>query len=106
MSSLLVLLLLAAEPDLETLVERFYLGAKAAVSESCLHADQQAWQQSLRSCSDAACLKRAQLERLAALQALQESVPKDLDLPEVPQLLWAAGESKPGGTPLRIEGRL
>jgi hypothetical protein len=106
MSSWLVLLMLAADPDLETLVERFYLGAKAVVSENCLHADQQAWRQSLKSCSDAACLKRAQLERLAALQALQESVPKDLDLPEVPQLLWAAGESRSGGTPLRIEGRL
>ena len=54
-------------------------------------------------------MRRAQLERLATLQALQESVPGGLDLPDVPQLLWAispAGEGKSGGVPLQVEGRL
>lgn len=111
MKALLLLLSLAAEPDFEALVERFYLGAKVALAENalCLEADQQAWQRGLKACKDAACLKRAQLARLATLQALQESVPGGLDLPEVPQLLWAiapTGESRTGGTPLQVEGRL
>ena len=111
MKALLLLFVLAAEPDLEALVERFYLGAKVALAEnaSCLDADQQAWQRTLKSCRDAACLKRARLERLATLQALQESVPHGLDLPAVPQLLWAispGAEGKSGGVPLQVEGRL
>jgi len=111
MKALLLLLALAAEPDLEALLERFYLGAKVALAEnaSCLEADQQAWQRTLKACKDPACVRRAQLERLATLQALQESVPGGLDLPAVPQLLWAispAGEGKSGGVPLQVEGRL
>ena len=111
MIAALLLLALAVEPDLEELVQRFYLGAKVALAEnaSCLEADQQAWQRALKKCKDAACLKRAHLERLATLQALQESTPSGLDLPEVPQLLWAispAGEARSGGTPLQAEGRL
>jgi hypothetical protein len=107
----LLLLALAAEPNLEELVERFHLGAKVTLVEnaSCLEADQQAWQRTLKACKDAACQKRAYLERLATLQALQESVPSGLDLPGVPQLLWAispAGEGKSGGVPLQVEGRL
>lgn len=107
----LLLLALAAEPNLEELVQRFYLGAKVTLAEnaSCLEADQQAWQRTLKKCKDPECLKRAHLERLATLQALQESVPRGLDLPEVPQLLWAispAGEGKSGGVPLQVEGRL
>jgi hypothetical protein len=101
----------AAQLNLEELVERFHLGAKVTLAEnaSCLEADQQAWQRTLKACKDPACVKRAQLERLATLQALQESVPGGLDLPEVPQLLWAispAGEAKSGGVPLQVEGRL
>ena len=101
----------AAEPNLEELVERFYLGARVALAEnaSCLEADQHAWQRTLKACKDPACLKRAHLARLATLQALQESVPGGLDLPAVPQLLWAispAGEAKSGGVPLQVEGRL
>jgi hypothetical protein len=108
MKILLLLAALGADADLETLVQRFYLGAKTALAEnaSCLEADQQAWQRALKSCKDEGCLKRAYLERLAALQALQESVPRGLDLPDVPQLLWTAGEPGPGGTPLQVEGRL
>jgi hypothetical protein len=111
MAALLLLLALAAEPNLEELVERFHLGAKVTLAEnaSCLEADQQAWQRTLKACKDPACVKRAQLERLATLQALQESVPGGLELPEVPQLLWAispAGEGKSGGVPLQAEGRL
>jgi hypothetical protein len=106
MRTLLLLVALAAEP--EALVERFYLGAKASLGESasCLEADQRTWERSLKRCKDEACLRRARLERLATLQALQESVPQDLDLPEVPQLLWVAGEPRPGGTPIQVEGRL
>lgn len=108
--ALLLLLALAADPDLEALVERFYLGAKVALAEnaSCLEADQQAWQRAMKSCRDG-CLKRAQLARLAELQALQESVPSGLDLPDVPQLIWAISPSEQGGTsgaPLKVEGRL
>jgi hypothetical protein len=112
MSALLLLLSLAAEPDLEALVERFHLGAKVALAENaaCLEDDQQAWQRSLKACKDADCLKRARLERLATLQALQESVPGGLELPDVPQLLWAiapsGGEHRAGGTPIQVEGRL
>jgi hypothetical protein len=107
----LLLLALAAEPNVEELVQRFYLGAKVTLAEnaSCLEADQQAWQRSLKACKDPACLKRARLERLSTLQALQESVPSGLDLPEVPQLLWAispASEGTSGGVPLQVEGRL
>ena len=111
MKTLFILLALAADPDLEALVERFYLGAKVTLAENaaCLDSDQQAWQRALQSCRDGPCLKRAQLARLAELQALQESVPGGLDLPEVPQLLWViapAAESKSGGVPLKVEGRL
>jgi len=111
MKALLLLAALAAEPNLEELVERFYLGAKVTLAEnaSCLEADQQVWQRSLKACRDPACAKRVHLERLAALQALQESVPSGLDLPEVPQLLWAispGAEGKSGGVPLQVEGRL
>ena len=115
MAALLVLLAAtitaAAEPNLEELVERFYLGAKVALAEnaSCLEADQQAWQRALKACKDPECRKRAHLARLATLQALQESVPSGLDLPAVPQLLWAispAGDGKSGGVPLQVEGRL
>jgi len=110
MTALLLLAALAAEPNLEELVERFYLGARVALAEnaSCLEADQQAWQRSRKACRDPACAKRAHLERLATLQALQESVPGGLDLPEVPQLLWAISpaEGKSGGVPLQVEGRL
>jgi len=108
---LLILLALAADPDLEALVERFHLGAKVALAENapCLEEDQQAWQRGLKACRDAACLKRTRLERLATLQALQESVPGGLELPDVPQLLWAiapSGERRTGGTPVQVEGRL
>ena len=108
-ATLLLVFALAADP--EALVERFYLGAKTALAEnaSCLEADQQAWRRSLKACRDEACLQRARLERLATLQALQESVPGGLDLPEVPQLLWViapAVEPKTGGVPLKVEGRL
>jgi len=111
MKTLLLLLALAADPDLDALVERFYLGAKVTLAEnaSCLETDQQDWQRAVKRCRDGTCLKRAQLARLAELQALQESVPGDLDLPDVPQLLWAiapAAESKTPGTPLKVEGRL
>lgn len=111
MAALLLLAALAAEPNLEELVERFHLGAKATLAEnaSCLEADQQAWQRTLPACKEPECLKRAYLARLATLQALQESVPRGLDLPEVPQLLWAispAGGGKSGGVPLQVEGRL
>ena len=111
MKTLLLLAALAAEPDLDALVERFYLGAKATLAENaaCLESDQQAWQRALKVCRNDECLKRARLARLAELQALQESVPSGLDLPEVPQLLWAIGpatEAKAGGTPLKVEGRL
>ena len=115
MSALLLLLALAAEPDLEALVERFHLGAKVTLAENapCLEEDQQAWQRGLKACRDAACLKRARLERLATLQALQESVPGGLELPDVPQLLWAIApsseqksEQRTGGTPIQVEGRL
>ena len=111
MKAVLLLLVLAVEPDLETMVERFYLGAKVTLAENaaCLEADQQGWQRQLKACKDAACVRRSQLERLATLQALQESVPRGLDLPEVPQLLWAISpstESGARGTPLQVEGRL
>jgi hypothetical protein len=111
MAALVLLAALAAEPNLEELVERFYLGARVALAEnaSCLEADQQAWQRSLKACKDPACLARARLARIATLQALQESVPGGLDLPEVPQLLWAispAGAARSGGVPLQAEGRL
>lgn len=109
---LLLFLVLSADPNLEELVERFHLGAKVMLAEnaSCLEADQRAWQRTVRdACKDDACLKRAYLERLSVLQALQESVPRGLDLPEVPQLLWAiapSGEAKAEGAPLEVEGRL
>ena len=101
----------AADPDVESLVERFYLGAKVTLAENaaCLDADQQAWQHGLKACKEEACLKRAQMERLATLQALQESVPRGLELPDVPQLLWAISPPagpRAGGIPLQIEGRL
>jgi hypothetical protein len=111
MKALLILLALAADSDLEALVERFYLGAKVTLAEnaSCLETDQQEWQRAVKRCRDGTCLKRAQLARLAELQALQESVPSNLDLPEVPQLLWAiapATEPRTTGSPLKVEGRL
>jgi hypothetical protein len=111
MKALLLLLALAAEPDLEGLVDRFYLGARVTLAENavCLETDQLAWVRALKTCREPPCLKRARLARLAELQALQESVPSGLDLPETPQLLWAiapASAPKSEGVPLKVEGRL
>jgi hypothetical protein len=121
--SLAALLLIAAAAadlpmaELELWVARYYAGASAALKEnvSCLTEDQQRWTHARDACPDEACRRRAHLERLAELHALQPGInlQRKLALPEAPALVWAIA---PDPDPLmrpklasraqRVEGRL
>ena len=96
---------------------RFYWAARERLAEnrSCVEADQRQWLRARNACADGACLKRAYLERLGELVALQPgmNLPRDLELPAVPALAWAIatpeemkGDPRLPSKPFRIEGKL
>lgn len=86
---------ICAQKDLSVLDDalgRYYAAARGALGkgEACLAADQRAWIRGTRdACKDAACLKRAYLERLAVLDGVQPGASKlrDVDLPKAMPLM-------------------
>ena len=82
-----------------------------------MRTDQLQWLRAVRNaCTDAACLKKAYLERLGELDALQPgaSALRNVELPRVPTLVWivppaadkVAAPPKPAAKPLVARGRL
>jgi uncharacterized protein len=105
--------------DLDEYLGRYYQAARAAlqVSVQCLAADQRRWLGSVRNaCKDAPCLRKAYLERLGELDALQPGATalKNVALPKVPALVWiipaardqVAAPPKPNAKPLVVRGQL
>jgi uncharacterized protein len=105
--------------DLDEYLGRYYSAARAAVREAapCLVADQKQWLSSVRNaCQDAACLKKAYLERLGELHAIQPGASslRNIALPPVPSLAWiippaadsVAAPPRPGAKPLAARGRV
>ena len=113
---------ICADAELSTLDEylaRYYAGARAGLGRgaSCLAADQRQWLSEVRNaCRDEICMKKAYLERLGALDALQPGVTalRNVELPRVPPLAWiipaaqdnVAAPPKPGARPLVVRGEL
>jgi len=107
--------------QLDEYLARYYGGARAALGAgggaACLAADQRSWLSKTRNaCGDTACLKKAYLERLGELDALQPgaSALRNLELPRVPALVWiippaqdnVAAPPKPNAPPLEVRGEL
>ncbi len=79
--------------QLDEYVGRYFEGAKLALrhADACLLTNQKTWLKQVRGpCTDATCLKRVYLERLAVLHALQPgmSMLRNVSLPKVPSLVW------------------
>lgn len=79
--------------ELDEYLGRYYAAARTSFrhAESCLVNDQRAWLRTVRdACKDAACLKRAYLERLAVLHAVQPGATslRNIELPKSPPLVW------------------
>ena len=98
---------------------RYYAAARSALGRAadCMRADQLHWLRTVRNaCADAACLKRAYLERLGELDALQPgaSALRNVELPRVPTLAWivppaadkVAAPPRPAAKPLVARGRV
>jgi len=98
---------------------RYYQAARSALREAapCLAADQRQWLSAVRNaCADAGCLRKAYLERLSELDALQPGVTavKNVELPRTPSLVWiippaqdnVAAPPKPAAKPLVAKGRV
>jgi len=105
--------------QLDEYLARYYGGARAGLGggAACLAADQRRWLSATRNaCADAACLKKAYLERLGELDPLQPgaSALRNLELPRVPALVWiippaqdnVAAPPKPNALPLEVRGEL
>jgi len=105
--------------QLDDYLARYYGGARAGLGSgaSCLAADQRRWLSEVRNpCADAACLKKAYLERLGELHPLQPGATslRNLELPRVPALVWiippaqdtVAAPPKPNAPPLEVRGEL
>ena len=105
--------------QLDEYLARYYGGARAGLGggAACLAADQRRWLSEVRNpCADAACLKKAYLERLGELDPLQPgaSALRNLELPRVPALVWiippaqdqVAAPPKPKAPPLEVRGEL
>lgn len=105
--------------QLDEYLARYYGGARAGLGTgaACLAADQRKWLSATRNaCADAACLKKAYLERLAELHPLQPGATalRNLELPRVPSLVWivppaqdnVAAPPKPKAAPLEVRGEL
>lgn len=79
--------------DLDEYLGRYYAAARSSLqhAQSCLVDDQRAWLRGVRdACKTTECLKRAYLDRLAALHALQPGATslKSIELPKLPPLVW------------------
>ena len=105
--------------DLDEYLGRYYAAARSALGRAgdCMRADQQQWLREVRNaCADAACLKKAYLERLGALDPLQPGATalRNVELPRVPALAWVippaedkvAAPPKPAAKPLEARGRV
>jgi uncharacterized protein len=105
--------------ELDEYLGRYYQAARDALRESapCLAADQRQWLSAVRNpCQDAACLKKAYLERLGELHAIQPAASslRNVALPSVPALAWiippaadnVAAPPRPGAKPLVAKGRV
>ena len=105
--------------QLDEYLARYYGGARAGLGAgaACLATDQRSWLGKTRNaCADAACLKKAYLERLGELHPLQPGVTelRNLELPRVPALVWiippaqdnVAAPAKPNAPPLEVRGEL
>lgn len=105
--------------DLDEYLGRYYFAARDALRDSapCFAGDQRRWLRSVRNaCQDAACLKKAYLERLGELHALQPGASslRNLELPAVPSLRWilppasdqAAAPPRPDAKPLVARGQV
>jgi len=105
--------------QLDEYLARYYGGARAGLGAggACLAADQRKWLSATRNaCADAACLKKAYLERLGELHPLQPGATalRNLELPRVPALVWiippaqdnVAAPPKPNAPPLEVRGEL
>ncbi len=107
---------------LDEVLGRRFAAARVVLkgAQSCLAEDQRAWLLRDRAaCTDALCMKRAYLQRLAQLDALQPGATanRTLPLPSVPALVWVvppAGDTvaAPRGSqsrraaPLVVRGKL
>jgi len=79
--------------ELDEYMGRYFAGAKMYLqhAETCLINDQKAWLSRTRNqCKDADCLKRAYLDRLAVLHAVQPGATslRNVALPRLPPLVW------------------
>lgn len=79
--------------DLDEYLGRYHAAARSGFqhAQACLLGDQRAWLRTVRdACTDAACLKRVYLDRLAVLHAVQPGATslRTLELPRVPPLVW------------------
>jgi len=105
--------------DLDEYLGRYYGGARSALGDgaACLASDQKQWLAAVRNkCDDASCLKKAYLERLGELHALQPGVTalRNVELPRVAQLVWivppaqdkVAAPPRPNASPLVVRGEL
>lgn len=105
--------------QLDEYLARYYGGARAGLGAgaACLAADQRKWLSATRNaCADAACMKKAYLERLGELHPLQPGATslRNLELPRVPSLVWivppaqdnVAAPPKPNAPPLEVRGEL
>lgn len=113
---------ICADAELSTLDEylgRYYAAARSGLGNagSCLAADQRLWLGTVRNhCADGACLRKAYLERLGELDALQPGVTalRNVELPRVASLAWiippaqdnVAAPPKPAAQPLVVRGEL
>jgi uncharacterized protein len=105
--------------QLDEYLARYYGGARAGLGAgaTCLAADQRSWLSKTRNaCADAACMKKAYLERLGELHPLQPGATslRNVELPRVPALVWiippaqdnVAAPPKPNAPPLEVRGEL
>jgi uncharacterized protein len=104
---------------LDEYLGRYYQAARTTLRDAapCITADQRQWLGAVRNaCPDAACLKKAYLERLGELHALQPGATslRSVALPAVPSLVWiippagdnVAAPARPGAKPLVARGRV
>ena len=104
---------------LDEYLGRYYAAARSTLGRAaeCMRTDQAQWLRTVRNaCADAACLKKAYLERLGELDALQPGATalRNVELPRVPALVWivppaadnVAAPPRPSAKPLAARGRL
>jgi uncharacterized protein len=110
----------AAVSDLDEYLGRYYAAGRdeLGAAKNCLAANQKEWLRTVRNpCTDAKCLERVYLARLAELDALQPGATalKNIELPRVDTLVWiippaedtvAAPPAPRTAAPLRVRGKI